>query len=134
MEKKFYGPLFVFLRALVQKVNPKYSVQISEKIKGPVVYISHHQNLFGSFIILLWFPKCLHAWILHVFLEQKSCYEQYMNYTFTKRFGWNRILAEKCGDIENKVPKKHRFFSALFGTFLSILLRFIFIFYFLFNE
>ncbi|MFB6467221.1 hypothetical protein ACE38V_10385 [Cytobacillus sp. Hz8] len=106
MEKKFYGPLFVFLRALVQKVYPKYSVQIPEKIKGPVVYISQYQNLFGPFIILFWFPRCLHAWILHVFLEQKSCYKQYMNYTFTKRFGWNRILAEKCGDIEIKVPKK----------------------------
>lgn len=92
MEANFYGRLFVILRAFVRKVYPTYSVEIFQNVNGPVVYIAHHQNLFGPFVILLWFPKCLHAWILHVFLNQAACYKQYVGYTFTKRFGWNRSL------------------------------------------
>lgn len=60
------------------------------------MYISHHQNLFGPFILLLWFKECIHAWILHVFLDRKACYNQYVNYTFTERFGWNPTLAKTC--------------------------------------
>ncbi|WP_246277219.1 glycerol acyltransferase [Neobacillus endophyticus] len=39
----------------------------------------------------------IHAWILHVFLDRKACYRQYVDYTFTKRYGWNKVLASICG-------------------------------------
>lgn len=93
METNFYGPLFRFLQSTVRLFYPRYQVQIPKNNKGPVVYISHHQNLFGPFVILLWFPKCLHAWILNVFLDQAACFKQYADYTFTKRYGWNRQFA-----------------------------------------
>ncbi|TCS81261.1 glycerol acyltransferase [Tepidibacillus fermentans] len=82
------------IRAIIRKFYPTYSVQIPKNINGPVVYVSHHQNLFGPFVTLLWFPKCLHAWILNVFLDQSSCFKQYVDYTFTKRYGLNRNLAK----------------------------------------
>lgn len=96
MKANFYGRFFRFLQWFVRIFYPKYSVKLPNNPTGPVVYVSHHQNLFGPFIILLWFPRCLHAWILHVFIDQRACYKQYVDYTFTKRFGWNKTLAKVC--------------------------------------
>ncbi|WP_233711209.1 glycerol acyltransferase [Lederbergia citrisecunda] len=91
---KFYGSLFLFVRALIRIFYRKYSVFSPNSSKGPIVYIAHHQNLFGPFVILLSFPHHLHAWILDVFIDQKTCYKQYVDYTFTKRFGWNRTISK----------------------------------------
>lgn len=94
MADNFYGKGFCFTRGLVRAMYPRYSARLPEKIMDPVVYVSHHQNLFGPFVILLWFPKHLHAWILHVFIDRNACFRQYVDYTFTKRFGLNRVLAK----------------------------------------
>lgn len=96
MNSNFYGRFFRLGQQIVRKVYPKYKVILPQTIDGPAVYITHHQNLFGPFITLLWFPKSLHAWILHVFLDRHTCYRQYVDYTFTKRFGWNRTLSKIC--------------------------------------
>src|SRR5690606_18665802 len=61
--------------------------------EGPVVYVGHHQNLFGPFIMCLSFPVPFHLWILHVFLDKDACFEHYRHYTFSKRFGWNKWFA-----------------------------------------
>lgn len=37
--------------------------------------------------------------MFHVFLERKACFEHYAQYTFSKRFGWNKILANIAGFI-----------------------------------
>lgn len=95
MKADFYGRFFRLIRGFIRIVYPNYSAQMP-KINGPVVYVSHHQNLFGPFVLLLWFPKCLHCWMLHVFLDQKACFHQYADFTFTKRFGWNKQLAKLC--------------------------------------
>lgn len=94
MKSNFYGPFFTILQKIVQKIFPKYTIQVSDHIDGPVVFVSHHQNLYGPFVILLWFPKSLHTWMLHVFLEREACFKQYVDYTFTKRFGWNKTFAK----------------------------------------
>jgi 1-acyl-sn-glycerol-3-phosphate acyltransferase len=91
-----YGKFFLLSQWIVRKIYPSYRVQIHEKVKDPVVYISHHQNLFNPFVIYLWFPKSLRTWILHVFLDRKMCFRQYVDYTFTKRFGMNRTIAKIC--------------------------------------
>lgn len=106
MNSNFYGRFFRLVQSLARKILPKYHIKIPKNHDGPVVYISHHQNLFGPFITLLWFPKALHAWILHVFLDQHACYQQYVDYTFTKRFGWSRTLAKICAFlISNFIAK-----------------------------
>lgn len=92
--KNNYGVFFRLMRALIKVVYPKYDVQVPTPNQGPIVYISHHQNLFGPFITLLWFPSFIRTWMLYVFLDQHSCYKQYANYTFTKRFGWNKVVAK----------------------------------------
>lgn len=90
---KGYGLFFKSVRQLVRFVYPSYKAQISGEIAGPAVYVSHHRNLFGPFITLLWYPEFIRTWILHVFLDRKSCSRQYADYTFTKRFGFPRALA-----------------------------------------
>jgi hypothetical protein len=32
--------------------------------------------------------------MLHVFLDREACFKQYVDYTFTKRFGWNKTFAK----------------------------------------
>lgn len=96
MKANFYGPFFSIARGMVRKIYPTYTPKVPEHIHEPVVYVSHHQNLFGPFVILLWFPKSLHTWMLHVFLDQDACFKQYVDYTFTKRFGWHKLLAKIC--------------------------------------
>ncbi|XJZ26913.1 lysophospholipid acyltransferase family protein [Bacillota bacterium Lsc_1132] len=94
MADNFYGKGFKLVRGFVRMFYPAYSVKLANNSETPVVYVSHHQNLYGPFVILLWFPKSLHAWILHVFLNQTACYRQYVDFTFTKRFGLNKQLAK----------------------------------------
>lgn len=96
MASNVYGKFFRIARWIVRKVYPVYQVQIHSNVKDPVVYISHHQNLFNPFIIYLWFPKDLRTWILHVFLDRKKCFWQYADYTFTKRMGMNTTVAKIC--------------------------------------
>ncbi|MDP4084313.1 MAG: glycerol acyltransferase [Bacillota bacterium] len=101
----FYGAFFKWMQAIVRIFHPKYSVHIPNE-KGPVVYVCHHQNLFGPFITMLWFPKSIHMWVLHVFLDQSSCFQHYSDYTFTKRFKWNKVLAKICASpISFFIPK-----------------------------
>lgn len=98
MKHNFYGRFYTFVRSLVRTcISPKYSVQVPDELMdSPAVYISHHQNLFGPLAAQLWFPKSLHVWILHVFLDREACYKQYAEYTFSQRFRMNKTLAKWC--------------------------------------
>jgi len=90
----FYGPLFKFCQAVVRIFYPKYRVVSDKPLDQTVVYVSHHQNMHGPFVILLWFPKSIRCWILHVFMDKKSCYRHYSEYTFSERFKWNKTIAK----------------------------------------
>ncbi len=94
MADNFYGKGFKLIRGVVRAFYPSYSVNQADLPDAPVVYVSHHQNLFGPFVILLWFPQSLHTWMLHVFLDRNACFQQYADYTFSKRFGLNKLLAK----------------------------------------
>ena len=89
-----YGIFFRFNRSLVRIAFPKYNVQLPETLNEPVVFVSHHQNLFGPFVMLNSFPETVRTWMLHDFLDQRACYKQYADFTFTERFGWNKYLAK----------------------------------------
>lgn len=93
MAKTQYGLLFRLCRFIVRLVYPKFEIETTIPTK-PVVYISHHQNLFAPFIVLLWYPHFIRPWILNVFFNQKECYNQYVNYTFTKRFKMKPFFAK----------------------------------------
>ena len=97
MSNYFYGPLFKFSRFLVSIFYRKYNIDRVETKEAPVVYVSHHQNLFGPFVTLLSFPIDLHCWIFHVFMDRAACYKQYAEYTFSQRFGWPKWVANPLG-------------------------------------
>lgn len=102
----FYGPLFKFSRWILSLFYKKYSVDKVANFKGPVVYVSHHQNMHGPIVTLLSFPKPLHVWALHVFFNKHICFKQYSEFTFTKRFGWPKTLAKIMAfPISRFIPK-----------------------------
>ena len=61
--------------------------------EGPCVYLIHHQNLAGPIRAEVLLPASAHVWALHVFLDRSACFRQYYGYTFTRRFGWPKVLA-----------------------------------------
>ncbi|KGR89920.1 glycerol acyltransferase [Ureibacillus massiliensis 4400831 = CIP 108448 = CCUG 49529] len=94
MKSKFYGPFVRMIKKTVRMVTPTYSIIDFKVFDDPVVYISHHQNMFGPFHALLWSPIHIHPWVLHVFSDRKECYKQYSEYTFSERAGMNKTIAK----------------------------------------
>ncbi|MCX7614346.1 MAG: hypothetical protein N2Z65_01160 [Clostridiales bacterium] len=93
MKKKFLETIFFICRFIARHLTPRYDVRLSEKIDGPAVFIVHHQNLFGPVTSMIWFPLHLRPWILGAFYKIKTCFHQYYDYTFTKRFGMPKAFA-----------------------------------------
>jgi len=89
-----YGNLFKFIRGTVRLLYPKYEASLQKYEKEPIVYVSHHQNFFGPFVIMLWLPIPVRIWVFHVFFHKHTGYEQLVGYTFTKRFGLKPWLAK----------------------------------------
>lgn len=81
------------LRRLARLGMPGWSTRGWDASRGPAVYLIHHQNLFGPVHTLAFLPGEAHLWYLWVFQDRKTCYRQYMDFTFTKRFGWPRPMA-----------------------------------------
>lgn len=98
-----YGKLFLFCRKIVRLFKRKYDVDLSRvNLDRPIVFVSHHQNLVGPFYVYLSFNKFVRVWMLHVFFDRKACYDHYKNYTFTKRFGWNRTIAGLAASVVSR--------------------------------
>lgn len=54
---------------------------------------------------MLWLPIEVRTWIFQVFFDQEACYEQYMGYTFTKRFGLPKPIARLAAlPVSHLVP------------------------------
>jgi hypothetical protein len=104
-ERLLNNRLFRFCRFLVRKNLKPYTVVQNSNFEepaastshhstaGPKVYIVHHQNLRGPITSMAWFNQPLRPWVLSVFCERQSCFDQFYNYTFTERFGFKRPLA-----------------------------------------
>ena len=89
-----YGKFYLIIRKIAQLVFPKYKAPQFEPTDKPVVYVSHHQNMFGPVNVLLWYPKFMRVWGLSVFIDQQACYNHYVNYTFTQRFKMPPFIAK----------------------------------------
>jgi len=89
----FYGKFFRSSRFLFRLFFCKHRIIGKENNVSPVIYVAHHQNLYGPINIMAWFKTPVRLLVFHVFCQQKSCYRQFVDYTFTERLGWNRRLA-----------------------------------------
>ena len=59
----------------------------------PAIMVGHHQNLKGGIRVMMWLNVNARVWMLWVFCDKKACFNQYYGYTFTKRYGWNKVFA-----------------------------------------
>ena len=101
----YYGKLFYFCRWLLRIVNKKYTI-IGEPPSKPVILVGHHQNLKGALRILIWLNIDVRMWMLWVFCNKKDCFDQYYGYTFTLRYGWNKIFAAAAAYAASRcIPK-----------------------------
>ncbi|HJB23563.1 MAG TPA: hypothetical protein H9946_05370 [Candidatus Jeotgalibaca pullicola] len=93
--QKDYGLFYKKIRGTLRFFSPEFSIKDSRiKKEGPVVYVAHHQNMFGPISVLCWHPEFLRIWVLHVFLDFSSCYHHYLEFTFTKRLGWPHLVSK----------------------------------------
>lgn len=107
-----YG-MFAHTARFVYKIFKPHKV-VGKIPDSPTVFIVHHQNMSGPVHAILTLPKHAHLWVLRVFFDRKECYDQYMNYTFTKRFGMPKFLASPLAFIISlAVPMVMHSFSAI---------------------
>lgn len=81
------------LRRLYQFIHPGWHVDAENVPQEPVVFVVHHQNMFGPVHALGLLPRETMMWSLYVFREPTLCFEHYYNYTFRQRYGWPKPLA-----------------------------------------
>lgn len=94
MGKEQFGRLFKLSRGVVRWAIPRYEVEPLPETAEPVVYVSHHQNMKGPVTVLAWLDRPVRPWVFSAFMSQEDCFNQYVDYTFTERFGWPRALAK----------------------------------------
>lgn len=89
-----YGTYFKIIQRIGRIILPKLRLEHLPEQKEATVYVSHHNNMFGPVSVLCWFPDFIRPWVFSPFLDQEACYNQYVNYTFTERFGLPMWLAK----------------------------------------
>lgn len=93
-----YGLLFSVSRLLARMLLPRYSYHLPDRLEDSTatVYVSHHQNMLGPVAIMAWLSEdlVLRVWALDVFSSPQKAYQHYLDYTFTQRFGWPKVLAQ----------------------------------------
>ncbi len=89
---KFASPFFRFCKTIYRTFTLKYAFNVSTPTE-PCVYLCRHLNLHGALTV----NKCstfdFQTFVLHVFTNQKSCFNQFYNYTFSKRRNRSKIFA-----------------------------------------
>lgn len=90
-----YGVFYKFIRGLLRLSSQRTTVQTFPKsVTGPVVYVSHHRNMYGPVTVLKWHPEFVRTWIFSAFMDYQTCYDHYLAYTLTERLGLSRGLAK----------------------------------------
>lgn len=96
-EREKFGYTYRLTRTVVRAILPAYRIQQEETFDGPVVFVSHHQNMLGPVTVLANYPGFLRTWGLGVFFDQKKCFNHYMSYTLTQRFQMPSFFAKVFG-------------------------------------
>lgn len=94
MKKKKFGWTYRISRGFFSLFLPSYEIKQKENLNEPIVFVSHHQNMMGPIRVLVNHRKFVRTWALSTFFDQKECFDHYIDYTLTKRFGIPKILAK----------------------------------------
>lgn len=94
-----YGNFFKVIRKIGQIILPRYdTTELIDHSDGKrhIVYVSHHQNMYGVITIMFWLSERipLRLWAFSSFFSQEETYDQYVNFTLTERFGLPKRLAK----------------------------------------
>lgn len=89
----FYGKLFLFCRAVLRRLSPRYTLVHPERLLEPAVYLCRHADIHGIVLNLLWLPVPVRTWGLHQFGDRGACYRHLRDITFGARYGWPRWKA-----------------------------------------
>lgn len=71
----------------------RWRVDGADAVKGPAVFVVHHQDLYGPLHATPLLPQEPRLWALGVFFQPGVCFRHFYGYTLTKRLGWPRPLA-----------------------------------------
>lgn len=94
MVKQDFGLFFKLMQRIARFILPKYRFERPPNQDEPIVYVAHHQNMIGPISILVWLKYSIRTWVLSEFTEQEAAYQHYVDFTFTKRYGWPQTLAK----------------------------------------
>jgi hypothetical protein len=93
--RRIFGPLYRACRVVVRAAHKRRPVLGMENIgELPAVFIGRHQDMRGPVEIMAWVPLEFRLWSFYRFMSARECYRQYTEYTYTVRFGHNRILSK----------------------------------------
>ncbi len=107
---KFYGFFLKLNRKIFGIFSPKYKSYVNPKRTSPAIYVARHMNLKGPIKLTQSLDFDVHTFVFYPFFSFKSCYRQYSEYTFTKRYNRRGIKAF--------FAKIGAFFAALYVPFL----------------
>jgi 1-acyl-sn-glycerol-3-phosphate acyltransferase len=88
-----YGGFASVIRRLVRMAIGRYAVKVRGVPPAPSVYVVHHRNTRGPITSIAWLGTHCRLWALSAFFTRRGCFEQYIGYTFTRRYGMPRFFA-----------------------------------------
>lgn len=103
---RFFGKYYRFFKKTVNLFTKKYKFLVMPP-KTPTVYVCRHKNLKGVVKVMKSANFDMHPFMLHVFKDFKSAFNQFYGYTFTKRY---------------KLPKFIAVLPAFFSAFFTFIL------------
>lgn len=92
------GALFYLCRGVLRVKNLGWRTEV-EQFQRPCVYICSHSNMAGPLTTLAQLPFPVRPWVLYLFFDREACRKQYAEYTFSKRFGLPRRLADLLASL-----------------------------------
>ena len=132
----YYGFLYRFARQIVRIYLGRHQVYHRENIRTPAIYVSRHQNMHGPVHTMAFLPAPVHIWSMHMFLDPEACKEHFLEFTFTKRYGWSQRRASLIASLVSypvsvglksmgaiPVFRGHREILKTFDLSLDVLLR-----------
>lgn len=79
------GGFFKTVRFLNRLLHPGWQAEVPPP-SGARVYICRHKNMQGPLMTLTFLPFPVRTWVYYVFFDRETCYRQYVDYTFSKRY------------------------------------------------
>lgn len=85
-KQRFYRPFGRLVRSFLRAFSHRYRANVITPKEG-TLYVCRHLDMHGPYTTLKWLPFHVHGMVLSTFFDERECYRQYADYTFTARRG-----------------------------------------------